>query len=588
MRRKDAHEDPEIVIPVPQRQSLLGLTLLFSAALTLLVCVIAGRVLALNSPGHSLGIGTMLVIAAVTLALSCVAAILVFQRLQLPLEASRALNDEQAFRIDELESDADSAKLLPDSDARQQAEIARREAASLATQLGEVRLALARAEKKLEGQSAPAPPDFSAAGETPVADSLDPLTGLHSGSLRFERRMSELLESARRSGTFHGLLLIGIDRLGSVHDRYGPTAGEENIWQIAQQIREHVPNGGELFRVSAKHFAMLLPDHTDSASLELAQRLCGDIAAHEFAWQGRPLASSISIGVVSIGLADQSEAEIVDRAVHALGKAQQAGGGHAHREALSPTLERRAREKSLSDWLRDKIANQQLRLAAQPILPATANPDEPHWLELLLRIEDDDGVWLAPDHYVDVLERLQLTSMIDKWVLDTALAEGPQCRALRESGGRLSINIFGSSLMRDSFLVQLRDSLSRSALPTQQIVFELDEAFVVEHGSRVSAFVHEIAEFGCQLALDRYRGGVGLSALRQFPAQYIKLHESIVQRQTTDLIDRAHVGWLVSSAHLIGAKVVASAVRDEDTLKRAREAGIDYVQGFAIAPPGPY
>jgi|GEM_PF-6879762 len=575
---------PAFSIRVPSRNALLVCTIAFSILMTLLLWGIANRVLSMSAPGQSLGFTATLLIAATTLVCGCAAAVLAFQRLQLPLEAAHAFSEEQTFRVEELEADAASLTASRSAEVSYQsaAEAAKLEAAALTEQLRQAQAELARVSKQIDARPRPVATG-SGSGE-----SVDALTGFASGNLRFERRLNELAEASRRSGTFHGLLLVAIDHLGRVHDQFGPAAGEENIWQIAQQIRERMPPDGEVFRLSAKHFAMLLPEKSDSQSLDIAQRLCTDVSGREYAWEGQPLPSSLSIGVVSIGLADHSETEIMERAVHALTQAQQLGGSRVHKESLLPMLERRAREKSLSDWLKEKLKSRQLRLAAQPIVLAVANAAEPSWHELLLRIEDDDGVWLTPEHYVDVLERMQLTSLIDKWVLETALKDGMRIDNLKLSKGRLSINIFGSSLLRDSFLVQLRDVLSRSALPTQQIVFELDEAFVVQHSSRVAAFVHATAEFGCQLALDRYRGGVGLSALRHFPAQYIKLHESLVQRQTTDLIDRAHIDWLVTSAHLAGAKVVASAVRDEETLKRLRSSGVDYVQGFAIAAPSPY
>ncbi|GAC1627988.1 MAG: hypothetical protein NVS9B10_17490 [Nevskia sp.] len=583
MSRSDSYAGYASPAVIPQRKSLLVYTLIFTVILTALVCMIGARVLSVGGPGRGLGLAPTVLVAAVILLGACVSALIVFLRLQLPLETAQASNEEKAFRIEALESVSATAIQVEDIDSRQALNAVKREAAALSEQLALARSDLALAERQLATRAQPL------AGAAPdEGNPQDPLTGMPCGSALFEIRLGELAEIARRSGDFHGLLAIGIDNFGAVHDRFGPAAGEENIWQIAQQVREVTPAGGEVFRLSAKHFAILLPQQTDEASFEIAQRLCADISGREFAWEGQSVPTSVSIGVVSIGLADRSEADIVERAFHALGQARQLGGARVYKESLLPMLERRAREKSLGDWLKEKLKTRQLRLAAQPIMPARPGANEPGWAELLLRIEDDDGVWLTPDHYVDVLERMQLTSLIDRWVLETALREGARCRALTESGGRLSINIFGSSLLRDSFLVQLRDVLSRSALPTQQICFELDEAFVVQHGSRVAAFVHAIAEFGCQLALDRYRGGAGLSALRQFPAQYIKLHESLVQRQTTDLIDRAHVDWLVTSAHLTGAKVVASAVRDEDVLKRLRQSGVDYVQGFAVAPPSPY
>lgn len=584
MTRPEQFPPTDFGIEVPSRRSLF-LFALFFAAIATLVLWLGGRLIADVLGGAKLSLSVLLLLGSIMLILSCGGALLILQRLQKPLENARYLHDDQAYRIGVMQETIDlTVTRAVEASKRQDAERLDEAANSRAEEIRTLRADLAHAERRLELLNQR---DAGSGGE-PDPLPRDPLTGVHHGSLRFQQRLGELIETSRRSGAFHGLLLIGLDDLGKVHDAHGPMAGEEHIWQLAQLIIEHTPSKGELYRLSAKHFAMLLPEFTDRDCSALAHKLCTDVAGREFAWKGQSIRSAISIGAVSIGLGDQSEAEIIERAIHALGAARQLGGGRVHSESLLPALERRAHEKSLSTWLKEKLKSEHLRLAGQAIVPAKVGVDEPSWVELLLRIEDDDGVWLTPEHFVDVLERMQLTSVIDKWVMETALQAGPRCATLTRNGGRLSINIFGSSLLRDNFLMQLRDVLVKSALPTQQICFELDEAFVVQHPSRVAAFVNTTAEFGCVLALDRYRGGVGLSALRHFPAQYIKLHESLVQRQTTDLIDRAHLDWLVTSAHLAGAKVVASAVRDAETLARLRQSGVDYVQGFAIAKPTPY
>lgn len=415
----------------------------------------------------------------------------------------------------------------------------------------------------------------------------DPLTGA-AGAQRFERRIEELLQEARRSGNFHGVMLIAPDDFEAVYDRLGYAAGEERLWQVASLIRSHLPPGAEFYRPSAKHFAALIPEQPDSACRALAQQMCADVAARPFYRDNLTVSSSLSIGVVSIGLANTSCQDIIDRATHALKRARELGGGRVHVESLVQSMEEQAREQSLGEWLENKLLTNKLRLAAQPIVPAAANAGAPPWLELLLRIEDDDGVWLPPDHYIDVLEKLGLTPLVDRWVVDQALKPSPRATQIKNSGGRLSINIFGSSLLRDSFLQEMRELLVRSAVPTTQLCFEIEESFIVQHQQHAAAFVSMVGEFGCQIAIDRYRGGVGLTALRHVPATYIKLHESLVTRQNFDVIDRAHLDWLTSAAKLVDAKVVACAVRDDEMLERLRAAKVDFVQGFAIASPSPY
>jgi diguanylate cyclase (GGDEF)-like protein len=580
-----AYHESKIV--APPRFALILFALLFAALATALLFWVNGQIVEAAGGAMAWSWNSGLLIASAMLLLAGIGTSLVFWRMQLPLEDARNLHEELAYRLERLQESSEQATERAVAAAQKKiTEDAARQGKALAEQVTQLRANLAETQKQLDATTQHRLPLHSPADGNRLP--RDPLTGVHYGTVRLEQRLQELMDSARRSGSFHGVLMIGIDDFASFYDSVGPKDGEEHVWQVAQLIIEHAPDANDVYRLSAKHFVVVLPGQSDNKSVAIAQQLNEDVKGREFAWGSRQKPISLSIGVVSIGLADTSDTDIMARAGHALSQAQQLGGARVHSESLLPMLERRAREKTLSDWLEEKIKTEQLRLAAQVIEPKVPSASEPPWLELLLRIEDDDGVWLPPEHYLDVLERLQLNTVIDRKVIEAAVAPGMRCELLKKNGGRLSINLFNSSLLRDDFLIDLRAVLSNSALPTQQICFEVDEAFVLQHPSRAAAFVNVTSEFGCALALDRYRGGVGLTALRNFPANFIKLHESLVNRQTTDLIDRAHLDWLVTAAHLSGAKVVASSIRDATTLASVRQTGVDYVQGFAISPPGPY
>lgn len=54
-----------------------------------------------------------------------------------------------------------------------------------------------------------------------------------------------------------------------------------------------------------------------------------------------------------------------------------------------------------------------------------------------------------------------------------------------------------------------------------------------------------------------------------------------------DVASRQVVQAVVSLARGFGLETVAEGVEDERTLELLREMGVDYAQGYAIAPPAP-
>ncbi|WP_293373557.1 EAL domain-containing protein [Nevskia sp.] len=422
-------------------------------------------------------------------------------------------------------------------------------------------------------EAAAAPP------ETVDTEPPDPLTGAF-GRQHLGRRIEQLALTARGDGSRHGLLLITPDHFDSLHDACGIAAGEQQLWQIAQAIRAAAAAPEDFCRISARHFALLLPRQPEDACFERAKALSAIVAAQVWrAPDGEARHPTLSIGVAVIDASTAATDALIAAAGEALLRARALGGSNVQL-AVAGML---AAEQIAADWLRQKLASKALRLAVQAILPTEPTPgrSEGPWRALLLRIEDDDGSWLPIEPHAAMLERLGLTVQVDDWLLDAALRHDP-------GTARLSIPLFSASLLRDDFLGRLRARLLLSAVPTPQLCFAIDEAFILAHPQRAAALRALLSPFGCLLAIDEVRGGNGLNALRNFPAQVFQLHESLVSRHGSDRVDRAQLEALVAGARALGAKTVACAVRDADSRERMRLAKVDYVQGYAIAPPVPF
>jgi diguanylate cyclase len=82
----------------------------------------------------------------------------------------------------------------------------------------------------------------------------DPLTGL--GNRRhFDERLRRELDRAEAEGTPLGLVVIDLNRLKAVNDRFGHDAGDRLLRDAAACLRQ----GGEAFRFGGDEFALLLP-----------------------------------------------------------------------------------------------------------------------------------------------------------------------------------------------------------------------------------------------------------------------------------------------------------------------------------------
>jgi diguanylate cyclase (GGDEF)-like protein len=134
----------------------------------------------------------------------------------------------------------------------------------------------------------------------------DPLTGLFNARRLFDNLDGELAR-ARRYREPLALLLVDLDGLKSVNDRFGHQAGDAAIRGLADVIRSELRETDIGARWGGDEFAVLAPNTSQAAALALAERIRATIPA-----AGAPWALSGSIGVAAVD-PGQGE-EVVDSA----------------------------------------------------------------------------------------------------------------------------------------------------------------------------------------------------------------------------------------------------------------------------------
>ncbi len=210
--------------------------------------------------------------------------------------------------------------------------------------------------------------------------------------------------------------------------------------------------------------------------------------------------------------------------------------------------------------------------------------------ELLTRFQRQDGTpvseALAAASFVPAVERQGLMTQLDRWVFEEALVA--QGEAIRRSGMEVSINVSAQSLNDASFLQFFLDAMARSPLPAGQVLLEITETALVHDLPATSAVLGEIRALGCRVALDDF--GVGSSSfdyLRSLPVDYLKIDGSFTRKLLDSPVDLAIVRSMQHLASELGIRTVMECVESEALLERARELGMDFVQGHAIGDPEP-
>ncbi|HUK37222.1 MAG TPA: GGDEF domain-containing protein, partial [Vicinamibacterales bacterium] len=179
------------------------------------------------------------------------------------------------------------------------------------------------------------------ADELAKSAETDALTGLYNAR-GLETRLSTELERSARYQAPLSLLLIDLDRLKEINDRYGHYAGQTALRQVAAAIQAELRASDIGARWGGDEFAVAAPNTATGAAWAMAERIRTTISKAAMRW---PLTASIGIATVdAAGLSSAVDIEILMRSADAaLYDAKRQG---RNRVAIGRTLTRVQAQRS--------------------------------------------------------------------------------------------------------------------------------------------------------------------------------------------------------------------------------------------------
>ena len=264
--------------------------------------------------------------------------------------------------------------------------------------------------------------------------SHDALTGLVNRR-EFERRLGEALEIARAGRQVHVMCYLDLDRFKVVNDTSGHLAGDNMLREVAALIREAVRDSDTVSRLGGDEFGVLLVGCPLDKARQIADDVWRAIDEYRFVWKDRIFSVGVSIGLVELTGESNSLEEILSAADSACYVAKKQGDSHVH--VYSSHDEAVARSRGEIQWLQRLQAALRdgfFELYVQPIEPTRPGPSNGPAMEVFVRLHDE-GQAVAPADFFPAAERYRLMSMIDRWVLGSALAALSAERSACRRGG---------------------------------------------------------------------------------------------------------------------------------------------------------
>jgi diguanylate cyclase (GGDEF)-like protein/PAS domain S-box-containing protein len=424
--------------------------------------------------------------------------------------------------------------------------------------------------------------------------SHDALTGLINRR-EFERRLADLIGSARAENKQHALMYMDLDNFKAVNNTCGYTGGDELLRQLATAMQASMRGSDTLARVGGDEFGGLLEACPLDQAVRIANGVREAIRDYRFIRHDKALGVSVSIGLITIDSASVNVSGVLALADATCHEAKRKGRDRV--QVYHPQDDKageQSGELQMVSQINHAFELGNFRLYRQKIIALDADiGDGPHY-EILVRMVDGAGNLIAPSDFMPAAERYNLLTSIERWVISSLIEflhrqyeSGAVPRdKTAPVGAFYAVNLSGVSINDSSFIDFLRKLLTRFDLPRGLLCFEVTETTAISNLTKAAQLMREVKAMGCRFALDDF--GIGMSSfayLKHLPVDYIKIDGVFIRDMAVDPMDHAIVEAINRIAHILGLKTVAEFVENETTLERLRALKVDYAQGYFIAEP---
>ena len=418
----------------------------------------------------------------------------------------------------------------------------------------------------------------------------DSLTGLVNRR-EFERRLTRMLESARSFAHEHALCYLDLDQFKVVNDTCGHVAGDELLRQLATVLSTRIRDRDTLARLGGDEFGILLGECGLEKAQEIAEKVCETVKDFRFVWGDKTFDIGVSIGLVQIEELSESVTSVMSAADSACYAAKDKGRNRVHvYQADDAVLQKRHGEMQWVPRLAQALSEDRFRLFCQPIVSLKSHDASERHCEVLLRMVDESGELVPPGAFIPSAERYNLMPAVDRWVIQQVFSMYQQLAKSNRlvADDLCAINLSGASLNDDQFLGFLAKQFDLFDIDPSIFCFEITETVAVANLSKAIQFIKTMKNRGCRFSLDDFGSGLSSFAyLKNLPVDYLKIDGNFILDMADDPIDYAMVGSINQIGHVMGLKTIAEYVENSRIEEKAREIGVDYVQGNSISEPQP-
>jgi diguanylate cyclase (GGDEF)-like protein len=410
------------------------------------------------------------------------------------------------------------------------------------------------------------------------------VTGLPNRTL-FLDRVSQKIHAARREGKVFSVVMLDLNRFGSINETLGRQAGDDLLRQLTQRLQGMLGEMDILAHFSADYFG--IATRHDDGSIDIVhvlEQMLSAIQDRPFLIGGQELRVSARAGV-SFYPADGEDIEALSQnAESALKKAKLSGDRYLF---YTPAFNALAAEKlSLESKLRRALEQEQLVLHYQP--KVSLESGRICGLEALMRWNDPKTGLVPPIKFIPLLEETGMILEAGRWALAKAVSDTLVWQSKGLVVPRIAVNVSAIQLQQKDFVDMVAQVISGAKNAAVKLELEITESLIMQDIQANILKLQAIREMGIEVAIDDFGTGYSsLSYLAKLPVSALKIDRAFIINMASNADDLNIVSAIISLAHSLNLRVIAEGVETEEQANLLRLHKCDEIQGYLFNPAVP-
>jgi diguanylate cyclase (GGDEF)-like protein len=399
---------------------------------------------------------------------------------------------------------------------------------------------------------------------------------LHTDALTDLPNRLKLIEDIARNDAA-SLILINIDAFKEINDFYGNPFGDKVLIEFGQRIREHsYREGYTLYKLAADEYALYKPGTVIRAKCtDYLHHLSQTLNSQHYDIDGNEVVFSTTIGA-GINI---SRASLLIHTDVALKTAKKNKKELLVYDESLETLQEFALHLEWVNRLKQAIDTDRVIPYFQAIRDNSTGKIGKY--EALIRMIGSDGAPIAPYLFLDIARKSHQYLALTEIMIDKTF------RRFKGTPYQFSVNLSATDILDP----EIHDLVLRKIEHYDvgnQLVIELLETEGIENYDKIDAFIRNIRQYGCKIAIDDFGSGFSnFEHVISLNVDFLKIDASLIRNITTDTNALVIVETIANFSRKLGILTIAEFVENAEIEAKVKELGIHYSQGYHIARPQP-